>query len=195
MINNSPIQDYVHPDDHTQPTNEMTPGFKPFTRLGMPHRPRNAFRPSLALFSVCLMLHAPVASSEKKTIFGRRVYMSSIQTTCPIHRSCAFMISSLMPRMSALRSTSVLETFSSQEIAHDLAKASEVKLIECFLLHAFFRAFKSHSHRAGNDNNCLVNLTFGAYCSNSLSPYPCPQPAEGNTCLSQSVEHFLIFGF
>ena len=28
---NSPIQDYVHPDDHTQPTFEMTPGFKPFT--------------------------------------------------------------------------------------------------------------------------------------------------------------------
>ena len=29
--NNSPIQDDVHPDDHTQPTYEMTPGFKPFT--------------------------------------------------------------------------------------------------------------------------------------------------------------------
>ena len=29
--NNSPIQDYVHPDDHTQPSYEMTPGFKPFT--------------------------------------------------------------------------------------------------------------------------------------------------------------------
>ena len=28
--NNSPIQDYVHPDDHTQPTYEMIPGFKPF---------------------------------------------------------------------------------------------------------------------------------------------------------------------
>ena len=28
--NNSPIQDYVHRDDHTQPTYEMTPGFKPF---------------------------------------------------------------------------------------------------------------------------------------------------------------------
>ena len=27
--NNSPIQDYVHPDDQTQPF-EMTPGFKPF---------------------------------------------------------------------------------------------------------------------------------------------------------------------
>ena len=24
--NNSPIQDYVHPDDHTQRTYEMTPG-------------------------------------------------------------------------------------------------------------------------------------------------------------------------
>ena len=29
--NNSPILDYVHRDDHTQPTYEMTPGFKPFT--------------------------------------------------------------------------------------------------------------------------------------------------------------------
>ena len=25
------ILDYVHRDDHTQPTYEMTPGFKPFT--------------------------------------------------------------------------------------------------------------------------------------------------------------------
>ena len=24
-VNNSPIHDYVHPDDHTQPTYEMTP--------------------------------------------------------------------------------------------------------------------------------------------------------------------------
>ena len=31
--NNSLIQDYVHPDDQTQPTFEMTPGFKPFTGL------------------------------------------------------------------------------------------------------------------------------------------------------------------
>ena len=31
LNNNSPIQDYVHPDDQTQPTFEMTPGFKPFT--------------------------------------------------------------------------------------------------------------------------------------------------------------------
>ena len=29
--NNSPIQDYAHPDDQTQLTFEMTPGFKPFT--------------------------------------------------------------------------------------------------------------------------------------------------------------------
>ena len=32
-VNNSPIQDCVHPDDQTQPTFEMTPGFKPFTTL------------------------------------------------------------------------------------------------------------------------------------------------------------------
>jgi len=28
--NNSPIQDNVHPDNQTQPTFEVTPGFKPF---------------------------------------------------------------------------------------------------------------------------------------------------------------------
>ena len=33
--NNSPIQDYVHPDDQTQPTFEMTPGFKPFTQKSL----------------------------------------------------------------------------------------------------------------------------------------------------------------
>ena len=31
--NNSPIQDYVQPDDQTQPTFQMTPGFKPFTKI------------------------------------------------------------------------------------------------------------------------------------------------------------------
>ena len=30
-VYNSPIQDYVHPNDHAQPTHEMTPGLKPFT--------------------------------------------------------------------------------------------------------------------------------------------------------------------
>ena len=33
LNNNSPIQDYVHPHDQTQPTFEMSPGFKPFTVL------------------------------------------------------------------------------------------------------------------------------------------------------------------
>ena len=35
--NNSPIQDYVHPDDQTQPTFEMTPGFKPFPTPNLLH--------------------------------------------------------------------------------------------------------------------------------------------------------------
>ena len=36
--NNSPIQDYVQPDDQTQPTFEMTPGFNPFTLIKLPER-------------------------------------------------------------------------------------------------------------------------------------------------------------
>ena len=30
--NNSPIQDYVHPDDHSQLTYQITPGFQPLTK-------------------------------------------------------------------------------------------------------------------------------------------------------------------
>ena len=41
--NNSPIQDYVHPDDHTQPTYETTPGFKPFTVFYMLQMVPNAY--------------------------------------------------------------------------------------------------------------------------------------------------------
>ena len=29
--NDSPIEDFVHQDDQTQPTFEIAPGFKPFT--------------------------------------------------------------------------------------------------------------------------------------------------------------------
>ena len=36
-VNNSPIQDYIHPDNQTQPAFEMTPGFKPFTVSSVRH--------------------------------------------------------------------------------------------------------------------------------------------------------------
>ena len=35
--NNSPSQDFVHVDDHAQPTCEMTPGFKPITEVSVYH--------------------------------------------------------------------------------------------------------------------------------------------------------------
>ena len=34
-VNNSPIQDYIHPDDHAPPTYEMIPAFKPFTIISL----------------------------------------------------------------------------------------------------------------------------------------------------------------
>ena len=33
IVNSSPIKEYDHPVDHTSPTYEMTPGFKPFRVL------------------------------------------------------------------------------------------------------------------------------------------------------------------
>ena len=37
------------------------------------------------------------------------------------------------------------------------------------------------------DNNYLVHVQLGAYCDDPLSPYLCPQPANGSTGYSQSV--------
>ena len=55
--NNSPIQDYVHPDDQTQPTFEMTPGFKPFTQ-------KILFTSILSSPDWGLDLHRTVANNE-----------------------------------------------------------------------------------------------------------------------------------
>ena len=54
--NNSPIQDYVHPDDQTQPTFEMTPGFKPFTTTILLHN----FLSFLDFFIVIIFINTAV---------------------------------------------------------------------------------------------------------------------------------------
>ena len=54
-------------------------------REGMPQAPRDTFKQSLYRLSGRPVFRVPQASSEKKTIFGRR--LSSIRTTCPAHRS------------------------------------------------------------------------------------------------------------
>ena len=48
--NNNPIQDYIHPDEQTQPTFEMTPGFKPFTITLLAHTIQS-YAPKCSFFS------------------------------------------------------------------------------------------------------------------------------------------------
>ena len=64
--NNSPIQDYVHPDDHTQPTYEVTPGFKPFKEL---------------------IWHATTSSIVWLTPRDGSSYTPSIENIRPLHRN------------------------------------------------------------------------------------------------------------
>ena len=59
--NNSPIQDYVHPDDRNQPTFEMTPGLKPFTLLYMSINP-----PKDMLFFIFYLKTRTIYSPLKK---------------------------------------------------------------------------------------------------------------------------------
>ena len=124
------------------------------------------FRPCLNLFSGCLMLRAPVASSEKKTIFGRRA--SSVRTTCPapavwFHEEC----------LNAWHVGSAQQFCVGDSIfpgdVNNLAKASEVKLIEFFGI-----AAKFHSHRAGT-----------AFCTRHLVPKVMP-------CSPQTHVHNLL---
>ena len=93
--NNSPIQDCVHPDDQTQPTYEMTPGFKPFTeelyvskkveenagasegKLIMPTRNNNGKK-----VIMCVTTSQPEKKAAKITFaqFKRRTLQSIIYT-------------------------------------------------------------------------------------------------------------------
>ena len=52
--NNSPIQNYVHPDDQTQPTFEMTPRFKPFTLFFLSKQEKKCPSNSPYVLVVCL---------------------------------------------------------------------------------------------------------------------------------------------
>lgn len=112
-------------------------------KVGMLHSPRDAFRPSLNLFSGHVMFCTPVASSEMKTTFTR----------CVIHLNH---MSNLMYlffhdeypnawQVSSLQHFCVWGiTF--PEDAHNLAKAVEVKLL--VFSAACYIVLKSHSHRA-----------------------------------------------
>ena len=60
----SPIQDFVHPDDHAQPTYELTPGFKAFTNIRLtPHS-----RQSLKLSKSCLVKQGFNLFSSRKCL-------------------------------------------------------------------------------------------------------------------------------
>ena len=62
-VNNSPsIQDYIHPDNQTQPTFEMTPVFKPFTIKSILY--------TYALFSYSSSALPSVLSSFSSTSFS-----------------------------------------------------------------------------------------------------------------------------
>ena len=55
-VNNSPIQDYIHPDDHAPLTYEMIPGFKPFIIISLLQF--NSDTVFVCLF-VCLCIELP----------------------------------------------------------------------------------------------------------------------------------------
>ena len=63
---NSPIQDYVHADNHTQPTYEKTPGLKPFTVMIMMEYSENL--PLQQFLTLILLLQGVDQTPEKSQI-------------------------------------------------------------------------------------------------------------------------------
>ena len=56
VITDSPSQDYTHPVDHTLPTYDMTPGFKPFTGLQESYH-RLTIHPRFELCDIKCLFH------------------------------------------------------------------------------------------------------------------------------------------
>ena len=80
--NNSPIQDYVHQDDQTQPTFEMTPGFKPFTELTLFIHGNNF---NLQLVYRVWATACRIATTPDKTVetFQCNFQFRAMQCSCP----------------------------------------------------------------------------------------------------------------
>ena len=78
---NSLIQDYVHPDEHTKSTYEMTPGFKPFTKLKFKHKISY-----LRLITVFIINMAEPASgrNEANPVFWLATWAGKTSPSCPL---------------------------------------------------------------------------------------------------------------
>ena len=97
--NNSPIQDYVHPDDQTQSTFEMTRRFKPFTVKGntvtQMAQPYNAIHEGISMFKMAVQKNALVAENMSHYDFpapviaileGQAVVKLIVTLVCRIER-------------------------------------------------------------------------------------------------------------
>ena len=88
--NNGPIQDYVHPDDQTEPTFEMTPGFKPFTMLnklstvlGLFGRRNKKYNLQYRLLSVSDIVFLKVTFDTQRFV----VRLCRVKRTCSKHKT------------------------------------------------------------------------------------------------------------
>ena len=114
--NNSPIQDYVHPDDQTQPTFEKTPGFKPFTTIK-----------SLFLIITCsgkIIFHLRPFCWQIKVIWGqyRTFLINQVLYSYTEHRTLFQYILPLVIRKRTLKSMLALRAY----------EIRNVKLPSCF---------------------------------------------------------------
>ena len=67
--NNSSIQDYVHPDDRTQRTYEITSGFKPFIVLSRTTKNKQVGTNSRCTLLGSSLVHVTVASPSIESLF------------------------------------------------------------------------------------------------------------------------------
>ena len=91
--NNNPIQDYVHPDDHTQPTCDMTPWFKPFTDMSLLVRLTVTTGSVTTLHFRSLSEKGPLATQ----LYHVKKYIVILQYTCQLFQSqmCEVLVLSL----------------------------------------------------------------------------------------------------
>ena len=78
--NSSPFHDYVHPDEQTQPTFEMTPGFKPFTvTTSLVYMLKHINEKNNITFVGCIFpkrsQRKKYCTSARKTLTGKSVYL------------------------------------------------------------------------------------------------------------------------
>lgn len=136
--NNSRIQGYVHPDDHTQLTYEMTPGFNPFTIMVLAEN--DTIRGFAAVSALRYLLLTSSLTSPKLSNGAVAMYATQAAKKTFVQSKFTTLQSIMLSPINENRMNASIIRYVWHELGHDINHLTWLTIIlYVFLCHARFQ--------------------------------------------------------